>query len=70
MTGFVLTSALVGYVVVNKPHLFDRKTEQFTIIHPPEEYSKDMTQINMSAPQSTALAKRGSRAVKVAFDLR
>jgi polysaccharide chain length determinant protein (PEP-CTERM system associated) len=28
ITGFVLTSALVGYVVVNKPHLFGAKAEQ------------------------------------------
>ncbi len=32
---------------------FDRKTEEFTILHPPDEYNKDMTQINMAGPQSS-----------------
>ena len=32
---------------------FDRKSETFQIFHPPAEYNKDMTQINMAAPQSS-----------------
>ena len=32
---------------------FDRKTEEFTILHPPDDYNKDMTQINMAGPQSS-----------------
>ena len=32
---------------------FDRKTEQFRILKPPAEYNKEMTQINMSAPQGS-----------------
>ena len=32
---------------------FDRKTEKFQIFLPPAEYNKDMTQINMAAPQSS-----------------
>jgi streptogramin lyase len=32
---------------------FDRKTETFKIYQPPAEYNKDMTQINMAAPQSS-----------------
>jgi virginiamycin B lyase len=32
---------------------FDRKTEKFQIYLPPAEYNKDMTQINMAAPQSS-----------------
>ncbi len=31
---------------------FDRNSEEFTIMKPPAEYNKDMTQINMAAPQS------------------
>jgi virginiamycin B lyase len=32
---------------------FDRKTETFKIFNAPEEYNKDMTQVNMAAPQSS-----------------
>ncbi len=32
---------------------FDRATEKFQIFLPPAEYNKDMTQINMAAPQSS-----------------
>jgi streptogramin lyase len=34
---------------------FDKKTEQFQIFHPPAEFNKEMTQINMVVPQRSSV---------------